>query len=98
MKGLRLDRWLVDHAHFESREKAKQAIEGGVVKVNDTIISRSSFEISDLDVVSVTSNALKYVSRGGYKLEKALREFGIDLKGKIVLDAGASTGGFTDCA
>ncbi len=98
METSRLDKWLVENHHFESREKAKQAIESGVIKINDEQITKSSAEVTEGDVVTVAYNPLKYVSRGGYKLEKAIREFQIDFYDKTVLDIGASTGGFTDCA
>jgi len=98
MSILRLDKWLVDHHYFESREKAQQAIEAGAVLVNQKPILKSSFPVDENDEVVVASSPLKYVSRGGNKLEKAIREFQIDFKGKTILDIGASTGGFTDCA
>lgn len=79
-----------------SREAAKSMITGGKALVNGKEVSKPSFRVSELDELTITEN-IKYVSRGGYKLEKALRYFDIDLAGKICADIGASTGGFTDC-
>ncbi len=94
----RIDAWLVQNGHFESREKARMALEEGVVEVNEQPVRKSSFKISETDQVVVKAPALRYVSRGGLKLEKAIREFQLDFTDKIILDVGASTGGFTDCA
>ncbi len=94
----RLDIWLVQQGFFESREKARLAIREGVVLANGRKVQKPAYQVEDGDVVEVRGAALPYVSRGGLKLEKAIREFGLDLRGKTVLDLGASTGGFTDCA
>lgn len=94
----RLDIWLVQQQHFPSREKARLAIEQGLVLVNDKVIKKGAFKISESHQVVVKGSALAYVSRGGLKLEKAIQQFSIDLNNKRVLDIGASTGGFTDCA
>lgn len=97
-KPLRLDVWLVQRQHLPSREKARLTIEQGLVLVNQKIVRKAAFKISDTDEVLIKGSALAYVSRGGLKLEKAIRQFQIDFKEKRVLDIGASTGGFTDCA
>ena len=95
---IRLDTWLVQHNHCDSREKAKQAIEEEAIKVNSIPVKKGSFLVEEDDVVEIAvASSLRYVSRGGLKLEKALREFRIDCTDKTVLDIGASTGGFTDC-
>lgn len=80
-----------------SREKAKAVIMAGQVYVNGQKADKAGFELKDTDVLEVRGNQLKYVSRGGLKLEKAMKCFSINLAGKICMDVGASTGGFTDC-
>lgn len=96
---MRLDIFLVEKGFFPSREKAKLAIVDGKVTVNNKIRDKASFETEETDNVEVAENTLlKYVSLGGMKLEKAIETFDFDFKGKKVLDIGASTGGFTDCA
>ena len=96
---MRLDVFLVEKGFFPSREKAKLAIVDGKITVNKKIRDKASFETEDTDTVEVAEHQLlKYVSLGGMKLESAIETFGFDFKGKTVLDIGASTGGFTDCA
>lgn len=82
---------------FESRERAKASIMAGKIRVNGQTIDKPGIKVPVDSKIDVTGG-LPYVSRGGLKLEKALKTFDIDLKGKIILDVGASTGGFTDCA
>lgn len=94
----RLDVYLVKNGFYETRNKAQTAINSKDIKVNGTIIDSSSFKVEENCVIEIVSNSLPYVSRGGLKLEKALKEFNIALKDKVVLDIGASTGGFTDCS
>lgn len=94
----RLDVYLVKNGFYETRNKAQTAITSKDIKVNGTIIDSSSFKVEENSVIEIVSNSLPYVSRGGLKLEKALKEFNINLEDKIVLDIGASTGGFTDCS
>lgn len=96
MKGTRLDVYLCESNECQSREIAKRLIMAGKVLVNEIIASKSSQIIKEKDKVRVKEK-LKYVSRGGLKLEKALVEFDVDVKALTVLDVGASTGGFTDC-
>ncbi|XVJ64905.1 MAG: TlyA family RNA methyltransferase [Lacibacter sp.] len=96
---MRLDVYLVEQKLFPSREKAKQAIGAGYVLVNQKPATKAGVTIAQDDVVQITAhNLLQYVSAGGFKLEKAIRDFQFDFAGKTVLDVGASTGGFTDCA
>jgi 23S rRNA (cytidine1920-2'-O)/16S rRNA (cytidine1409-2'-O)-methyltransferase len=95
---MRLDLFLVEKGIFESRSKAKVAIEEGNIIINGKIITKSSYDVIDTDDVKVDGNLNPYVSRGGLKLEAAIKSFFIDMDGKTVLDIGASTGGFTDCA
>ena len=95
---MRLDLYLVNNNYFESRNKAKMEIEAGNVLVNSKVVTKSSFDISDSDKITISENICPYVSRGGYKLEAAIKNFNLVFKDKVVLDIGASTGGFTDCA
>lgn len=94
---MRLDVYMVQFHLAESREKAQELIRSGVVFRNGQPCTKNSADVSESDEITVTSS-LKYVGRGGHKLEKALQSFGISLVGKTVLDIGASTGGFTDCS
>ncbi|MGL5054140.1 MAG: TlyA family RNA methyltransferase [Fusobacteriaceae bacterium] len=96
----RLDVLLVAEGFFETTEKAKRSIMAGNVIVNEKKIDKSGTMIKVTDDLSirVKGHTCPYVSRGGYKLEKAIKSFNIDFKGKTVLDVGSSTGGFTDCA
>lgn len=93
----RLDIALFEQGFAESREKAKALIMSGIVYVNDQKEIKAGRDIKSDDVIEVRGSALKYVSRGGLKLEKAMESFPITLDGKICMDIGASTGGFTDC-
>ncbi len=93
----RLDVLLVKKGFFETREKARSAVMAGVVFVNNSKEDKSGTKFSEDCEIYVKENINPYVSRGGLKLEKAMKAFGIDLKDKIALDIGASTGGFTDC-
>lgn len=97
MKKERLDVLLVDKGFFESREKAKSSIMAGVVFVNDNKEDKPGVKVDVDSVIKIKENIHPYVSRGGLKLEKAIKTFGIDLKDKVAIDIGASTGGFTDC-
>ncbi len=97
MSKIRLDINLVNKGLFDSREKARRAIMEGIVFVNGTREDKAGFQVCDDAEIEIKGNRLPYVSRGGLKLEKAIKEFNIDLSDKICLDIGASTGGFTDC-
>jgi 23S rRNA (cytidine1920-2'-O)/16S rRNA (cytidine1409-2'-O)-methyltransferase len=95
---MRLDIYLVQQNKFVSREQAKTNIISGNVTVNGKVSLKPSLLISGDDQVEVLAdNVIKFVSRGGLKLEKALREFNIDCSNCKALDVGSSTGGFTDC-
>lgn len=96
-KKRRLDVAVFEEGFAQSREKAKAIIMAGLVYVNNQKVDKAGFELKDSDVLEVRGKTLKYVSRGGLKLEKAMQKFPIELKGKICMDVGASTGGFTDC-
>ena len=94
----RLDVLLVKQGLAESREKAKAVIMAGSVYVNDQKEDKAGAMFDEIKVLlEVRGNTLKYVSRGGLKLEKAVDEFSVELDGKVCMDIGASTGGFTDC-
>jgi len=98
MTAGRLDVALVQSNFYESREKARYAILSGVVHVNGQQASKPAQAILESDVITIVGESLRYVSKGGVKLEKAITEFNLDFGGAVVLDIGASTGGFTDCA
>lgn len=93
----RLDVALVEKGLAESREKAKAIIMSGIVYVNNQKSDKAGKDVNEDDIIEVRGKTLKYVSRGGLKLEKAMECFPISLDGKICMDVGASTGGFTDC-
>lgn len=95
----RLDLILVERELFETREKAKREIMAGNVIVNEQVETKAGTMFMDNDKLKIRiKDKLKYVSRGGLKLEKAIKTWDLDFKDKLVLDIGASTGGFTDCA
>lgn len=93
----RLDVLLVRGGYFTTREKAKAVIMAGQVYVNGQKEDKAGTKFDVYSRLEVRGNPLPYVSRGGLKLEKAVRTFDIDLSGRICMDVGASTGGFTDC-
>lgn len=93
----RLDVLLVQRGLAQSREKAKAVIMSGNVFVDGQREDKAGTTFEDTADIIVKGKTLPYVSRGGLKLEKAIREFGIELKGNICMDIGSSTGGFTDC-
>ncbi|MBW2675647.1 MAG: TlyA family RNA methyltransferase [Deltaproteobacteria bacterium] len=94
---VRLDRLLVDRGIAATREKAKALIMSGLVVVEEERIDKAGTLIRHDAGIRIKGGANPYVSRGGLKLEGALRSFGIDVTGAVALDIGASTGGFTDC-
>ena len=96
-KKERLDILLVEKGIFPTREKAKSAIMAGEVLVEGERVNKSGQRIKAESNISVIKKETAYVSRGGEKLEKAVEVFNINVKGKRVIDVGASTGGFTDC-
>ncbi|GAB6182124.1 TlyA family rRNA (cytidine-2'-O)-methyltransferase [Desulfotomaculum defluvii] len=94
----RLDVYLVNNGFFPSREKARAAVMAGLVFVDGERVDKPGYPVKAEVKVQVHGNKLPYVSRGGLKLEKAIKEFDIHLEDRVVIDIGASTGGFTDCA
>lgn len=94
----RLDVYLFEKNFFPSRDKAKEAILSGIISVNGKITTKPAEKVESGIKVEIIGEKLKYVSRAGLKLEKAASEYKISFKDKIVLDVGASTGGFTDFA
>lgn len=97
-KKERLDVLLVNRGLFESREKAKAAIMAGQIYSGTERIDKAGTKVSVDAPLEVKGNTLPYVSRGGLKLEKAIDLYPINLEGAVMIDIGASTGGFTDCA
>ena len=93
----RLDVLLVERGLAPSREKAKAIIMSGIVYVDNVKEDKAGSQFDVKSNIEVRGKTLKYVSRGGLKLEKAMDVFGVDVEGKICMDVGASTGGFTDC-
>lgn len=97
MKKERLDVLLVEKGMVNSREKARGVIMSGVVYVEEVKVDKPGTKISNTATIQIRGNTLAYVSRGGLKLEKAIKSFDVDIEDAICLDIGASTGGFTDC-
>ncbi len=95
--ALRLDQYLVENGFENSRERAKALIMAGTVYVNGEKQDKAGYNVPKVAMVEVRGKTLAYVSRGGLKLEKALQIFPITPYGKVCMDIGASTGGFTDC-
>ena len=94
---IRLDQYLVQHGLTQSRERAKALIMSGIVFVNEQKVDKAGEMIKEDAKVEVRGHDIGYVSRGGLKLEKAMQCFPLTPKGKVCMDIGASTGGFTDC-
>lgn len=97
MNKTRLDVYLSENGLAPSREVAKAYIMAGIVYINNQKADKAGMAVPEGAEVEVRGKKMPYVSRGGYKLEKAINEFGIDLNGFVCMDVGASTGGFTDC-
>ncbi|WP_416324852.1 TlyA family RNA methyltransferase [[Eubacterium] hominis] len=93
---MRLDQYLVEKQKSETRSKAQDAIKAGRVSVNGTVVLKNSFSIREEDDVQVAPSSLSFVSRAGYKLYDVISDFHLDLKDKVCMDVGASTGGFSD--
>ena len=93
----RLDVLLVEKGLFESREKARAAIMEGLIYVDGAISDKPGTQVKTEALIEIKGDLCPFVSRGGYKLQKALDVFGIDPSGMVCLDIGSSTGGFTDC-
>ncbi len=94
---MRLDTYLAENNLCKSRTAAQSLIRSGGVSVNGKPCSKPSAEVGEGDTVEVTGEQLRYVGRGGLKLEAALERFGLDITGAECVDIGSSTGGFTDC-
>ena len=94
---IRLDQYLCQNGYAQSRERAKALIMSGIVFVNEQKVDKAGEMIAEDAKVEVRGHDIGYVSRGGLKLEKAMRVFPIRLQDKTAMDIGASTGGFTDC-
>jgi len=94
----RIDVLLVERGYYDSREKAKKALMAGLVLVDNEPVDKSGMKVPRAADIKVKGAIHPYVSRGGLKLEKAIRSFELDMKNRVMLDIGASTGGFTDCA
>jgi 23S rRNA (cytidine1920-2'-O)/16S rRNA (cytidine1409-2'-O)-methyltransferase len=96
LKPVRLDQALVERALCDSREKAKRAVMAGQVRINGQVARKASHLIGPGDEVTLETQE-RFVSRGGLKLEHALDHFRLDVQGRVAIDLGASSGGFTDC-
>jgi 23S rRNA (cytidine1920-2'-O)/16S rRNA (cytidine1409-2'-O)-methyltransferase len=94
---LRLDKLLVDSGLAASRERAQALIIAGKVLVNDQKLDKAGAQVGADSEIRLLGGDLKYVSRGGVKLERALKHWDVEVRGKVGVDVGASTGGFTDC-
>ena len=94
---MRIDIYLSENGYVKSRERAKSLIKAGQIQVNGIVVSKPSYDVPEDADIEITGEQLKYVGRGGLKLEKAIDCFNINLKERICIDIGASTGGFTDC-
>ncbi len=94
---IRLDQYIFQEGYAPSRRRAQALIMSGIVFVNNQKADKAGTMVKETDIVEVRGKDLKYVSRGGLKLEKAMEIYTIDLSGKVCMDIGASTGGFTDC-
>ncbi len=97
MKKIRLDKLLVDRGLVQSRERARAMILAAKVVVGDHTIDKAGAQVAGDAEVRLKGEDIPYVSRGGLKLEKGLDSFAIEVEGRIAIDVGASTGGFTDC-
>lgn len=97
MKRVRLDKLLVDRGIETSRERARVRIEQGEVRVGGMVVTRAASQVDPGAHVEIFGDGLQFVSRGGLKLQQALDAFEVDPTGMVVMDVGASTGGFTDC-
>ncbi len=94
---MRLDVYLAENGLSDSRTEAKSFIVKGAVTVDGKIITKPAFDVAENAKVSLDKSSKKYVGRGGLKLEAALSEFDVNVRGALALDIGASSGGFTDC-
>lgn len=97
MKKERLDKLLTDLGYFETKSKASAAILAGNVMIGTEVITKAGFQIDPAKEYDFKVKSMPFVSRGGFKLKKALETFDVNIQDRVCLDAGASTGGFTDC-
>jgi len=97
MKKERLDKVLTDLGYFETKSKASAAILAGNVMMGTEVITKAGYQIDTTKEYDFNIKSMPFVSRGGFKLKKALESFSVEINDRICLDAGASTGGFTDC-
>lgn len=97
LSKMRIDVFLAESGLVSSRTEAKRFIDEGAVCVNGKQISKSSFDVDGTEKITVDKTVKEFVSRGGIKLKGALYEFGVNAEGRLCLDVGASSGGFTDC-
>ncbi|HNW26149.1 MAG TPA: TlyA family RNA methyltransferase [Candidatus Gastranaerophilaceae bacterium] len=97
MKKVRLDNFLVNLGYFDNKSKASANIMAGNVQVDEVIITKAGHHLDTAKNYEIKVKTTPFVSRGGLKLQKAVETFNVDIKNRICLDAGASTGGFTDC-
>ncbi len=93
---MRLDAYLKESGMVATRSRAKLLIEAGSVRVNGVAVEKPAYDVHDQDTVEV-EDTLRYVSRGGLKLEEAFKHFPVSVQGCVAIDVGASSGGFTDC-
>lgn len=98
VKKQRVDVLLVERGLIETREKAKRAVMAGLVYSNEMRLDKAGEKVNEDIPLTIKGKVIPYVSRGGLKLEKALQVFDVDVADKVMIDIGASTGGFTDCA
>ncbi len=94
---MRLDVFLFENGYASSRTEAKQLITESLVSVNGKVITKASYDVDGEAEISISDPGVRYASRGGKKLECAIESFKFDIKGKLAIDVGASSGGFTDC-
>jgi 23S rRNA (cytidine1920-2'-O)/16S rRNA (cytidine1409-2'-O)-methyltransferase len=94
---MRIDLYLFEKGLCSSRTEAKGFIQAGAVKVNGNVITKPAFEVNGDENIEIDTSSKRYVSRGGLKLEAALSAFSISPAGRLCIDVGASSGGFTDC-
>lgn len=95
---MRLDNELVLRKIFSTRNKSQEAIRSGIVFCDGKSITKPAFDVNSFTKIEIVGEKLKYVSRAGLKLERAIEVFNLNLTNKVMLDIGSSTGGFTDCA
>ncbi|MEA3423110.1 MAG: TlyA family RNA methyltransferase [Bacillota bacterium] len=94
---IRIDQLMYDAGLTDSREKAKRLIMSGIIYIDNLRVDKPGTKVDCDSNIEIRGKKLKYVSRGGLKLEKAIENYNINLKEKVCMDVGASTGGFTDC-